>query len=381
MAMAAWLYFVFHIGRKQYFSNTHGWLGMSPSYKGKVSIIIGLFNVSKYLEEKKLSCILNQSWKDLEILLINDGSTDNTAGICEELAKQDARIRIVDKPNGGLGSARNAGLDAASGEFVWFYDVDDDVELNLVEKNVGWIKDSGADMTVFGMSYTYPDTDYTEASHFKDWVFKSNEELKASFVDRLFLVPNGNGFVTNKFYRKDFLDRVHARFGLQRIQQDELFNLQLYPNVNRLYLSSEVLYHYFIYNSGNNRSRYIPERISVYESIFDGINEFQKDWGLKDKRMEDAAYERLYQGIGISILFNTFHPDAPSSQKWKREEINGILSRPTVLRCLDHFTKNNSFNIEGKLFLHAYNARNYSQIRLFRSVFQALRKIKHSFTF
>ena len=241
------------------------------SYKGTVSIIIGLFNVSKYLEEKKLSCILNQSWKDLEILLINDGSTDNTAGICEELAKQDARIRIVDKPNGGLGSARNAGLDAATGEFVWFYDVDDDVELDLVEKNVRWMQEYQADMTIFGMSYTYPDTGHTETSHFKDRLFTSNEELKACFVDDIFLVPNGNGFVINKFYRLDFIQRTHTRFGWQRIQQDELFNLQLYPNVNRLYLSSEVLYHYFIYNSGNNRSRYIPERISVYESIFDSI--------------------------------------------------------------------------------------------------------------
>ena len=88
--------------------------------KGKVSIIIGLFNISKYLEEKRLSCILNQSWRDLEILLINDGSTDNTPKICQELAKEDARIRLINKQNGGLGSARNAGLDAATGEFVWF---------------------------------------------------------------------------------------------------------------------------------------------------------------------------------------------------------------------------------------------------------------------
>ena len=354
---------------------------MSPSYKGKVSIIVGLFNVSKYLEEKRLSCILQQTWSNLEILLINDGSTDNTPDICQKLAKEDARIRLINKPNGGLGSARNAGLDAASGEFVWFYDVDDEVELDLVEKNIGWIKDFNADMIVFGMTYTDSDTGNTEASHFNDWFFNSNEDLKAGFVDKLFLVPNGNGFVTNKFYRKEFLGRVHARFGRQRIQQDELFNLQLYPNVNRLYLSSEVLYHYFIYNSGNNRSCYIPDRILVYESIFDGINTFQREWRLKDKRMEDAAYKRLYQGIGLSVIFNTFHPDAPSSQKWKREEINRILSRPTVLRCLDHFTKHNDFKLEGKLFLHAFNARNYSQIRILRFFFQALRKIKHSFTF
>lgn len=349
------------------------------SNKGKVSIIIGLFNVSKYLEEKRLSCILNQSWRDLEILLINDGSTDNTPKICQELAKEDARIRLINKPNGGLGSARNAGLDAATGEFVWFYDVDDDVELDLVEKNVRWMQEYEVDMTVFGMTFTYSNTSHTETSHFKNRLLKSNEELKACFVDVIFLVSNGNGFVINKFYRQTFLERVGARFGWQRIQQDELFNLQLYPRVNRLYLSQEQFYHYFIYSSGNNRSRYIPDRILIYESIFDGINRLYKDWDLQDKRMEEAAYKRLYQGINLSVLFNTFHPDAPSSRKWKKDELQGILSRPTVRMCLDYFTKHNEFNVEGKMFLHAYNARSYSQICFLRTIFQALRRIKHTF--
>jgi glycosyltransferase involved in cell wall biosynthesis len=350
-------------------------------YKGKVSIIIGLFNVSKYLEEKRLSCILHQSWSNLEILLINDGSTDNTSDLCRELAKDDARIRLINKPNGGLGSARNAGLDAATGEFVWFYDVDDDVELDLIEKNVRWMQDYQVDMTVFGMYYSYPDSGRTETSHFKDHLFTSNDELKASFVDDLFLVPNGNGFVINKFYRRDFIQCARARFGWQRIQQDELFNLQLYPNVNRLYVSSEPLYHYFIYSNGNNRSRFIPDRILIYESIFDGINHFQEDWNLKDKRVQEDAYKRFYQGIDQCILFNSFHPAAPSSRKWKRGEIIGILSRPMVRRCLEHFTKHNKFNIEGKLFLHAYNARSYSQIRFLRAVFMALRRIKHTLLF
>lgn len=352
---------------------------MSPSCSDKVSIIIGLFNVSKYLEEKRLSCIIQQTWSNLEILLINDGSTDNTPIICQELAKENARIRLINKSNGGLGSARNAGLDAATGEFVWFYDVDDDVELDLVEKNVRWMKDYHVDMTIFGMSYTYPDTGRTEESHFKDRLFTSNEELKACFVDDIFLVPNGNGFVINKFYRRDFIQRIRARFGWQRIQQDELFNLQLYPCVNRLFLSSEQLYHYFIYTSGNNRSRFISDRILIYESIFCGINRFQEDWNLKDKRMEDAAYKRLYQGINLSVLFNTFHPDAPSSRKWKRDDVLGILSRPTVLRCLYYFTKHNDFNLEGKLFLHAYNTRSYSLICFLRTVFLSLRRIKHTF--
>ena len=345
--------------------------------KGKVSVIIGLFNVVKYLEEKRLSCILQQSWNNLEILLINDGSTDNTPEICRELAREDSRIKFIDKTNGGLGSARNAGLDSASGEFVWFYDVDDDVELDLVEKNVRWMQDFGVDMTIFGMTLTYPDTGKTEESHFTDRLFTNNDDLKASFVDELFLVPNGNGFVWNKFYRLDFIQRVRARFGHQLIQQDELFNLQLYPQVCRLYLSSEALYHYYIYSSGNNRSRYIPNRILIYESIFCGINRFQEAWNLKDKRMEDAAYRRFYQGIDNSIRFNTFHSEAPSSRRWKKQEIISILSRPLVSRCLDYIGCHKCLSFEDNLICQAYTSLSFTKILVYRMLFNALRQIKH----
>ena len=348
-------------------------------YKGKVSIIIGLFNVAKYLEGKRVSCILNQSWRDIEIILVNDGSTDETPRICEELAREDPRIKIINKPNGGLGSARNAGLDAASGEFVWFYDVDDNVEVDLVEKNVRWMQEFGVDMTVFGMTYTYPDTGHTETSHFKDRLLNHNEELKACFLDELFLIPNGNGFVINKFYRRDFINRTRARFGWQRIQQDELFNLQLYPHAERLYVSSELLYHYFIYSSGNNRSKYIPDRILIYESIFDGMRRVQEDWGLTDERWEGVAYKRFYQGIDNAILFNTFHPEAPHSPKWKKQEVLNILSRPKVCKCLEYTSKHNKLNFEGRLFLRAYKANRFSEIRILRSGFRALRSIKHAF--
>ena len=347
-------------------------------YKGKVSTIIGLFNVARYLEGKRLSCILQQSWRDIEIILVNDGSTDETPRICEELAREDARIKIVNKPNGGLGSARNAGLDAASGEFVWFYDVDDDAELNLIEKNVRWMQEYGVDMTIFGMHYIYPDTGYAETSHFVDKLVESNETLKSIFVDEILMVPNGNGFVTNKFYRKEFLDRFGFRFGEQRIQQDEFFNLQLYPSVERLYISSELLYHYYIYNTGNNRSRYIPDRIRIYESIFDGLMGLRDGWGIQDERLVNYAYRRFYHGIGISVLFNTFHRDAPRSHKWKRAEIRSILSRAKVRECLDHFAGHNYFSLEGRLFFRAYRACCYPGICFLRAMFSFLRKVKHA---
>ena len=352
---------------------------MEGCREGTVSVIIGLFNVSEYLERKRLSCVLNQTWKDLEIILVNDGSTDGTLDICRRLASEDSRIRIVDKPNGGLGSARNAGLDAAEGEFVWFYDVDDEADPDLVGKNVKWMREHGTDLNIFGINFINSDTGSKDTSRFKDRLLESNEALKAVFMDELFLVPNGNGFAWNKFYRREFIERLNARFGWQRIQQDEVFNLKLYPHAERVYVSSEPLYSYYIYSGGNNRSRYIPDRILIYESIFDGIRELRDSWDLRDGRLEGYAYKRFWQGIGNSVLFNTFHPDAPSSCRWRRQQVKGILSRPKVRECLDYESLHNNFNLEGRLFLKAYRSSDFGMICLLRSIFSGLRKVKRFF--
>lgn len=349
---------------------------MNSYRQATVSVIIGLFNVSKYLEKKRLSCVLGQSWRDLEIILVNDGSTDNTLDICREMASTDSRIVIVDKSNGGLGSARNAGLDVASGEYIWFYDVDDEADINLVEKNVLWMQDYATDMTVFGTWFIYPDTSHKDYSHFKERLLESNEALKNIFLDELFLVPNGNGFVWNKFYRRDFIERNGIRFGEQYIQQDELFNLKLYPYAERVYVSSELLYYYYIYNKGNSRSHYIPNRIGIYESIYDGINDFQKQWDINDKRLVVYVHKRFYQGINTSVLYNTFHNEAPSSVKWKKQEIERILSRPKVRSCLKYVSSIDHKGLEDSILLHAFQLKNYYYICCLRAIFITLRYIK-----
>lgn len=350
---------------------------MNSQDQAKVSVIIGLFNVSRFLEEKRLSCVLSQTWQNLEIILVNDGSTDHTPDICRELALKDSRIVLIDKTNGGLGSARNAGLDAASGEFVWFYDVDDEADTHLVEKNVLWMQNFAADMNIFGAWFHYSDTGQTETSHFNDRLIESNEELKTIFLEELFFVSNGNGFVWNKFYRRDFIEKNGIRFGEQRIQQDELFNLKLYPYAQRVFVSSELLYHYYIYNIGNSRSHYIPDRILIYESVFDGIKAFRKQWDINDKRLETYARKRFYQGIKSSVLFNTFHQEAPASMKWRKQEIERILSRPKVRSCLKHVSSINHMGLEEKLFLHAFQLRNFYYISCLNGIFKILRRIKH----
>lgn len=340
-----------------------------------VSVIICCYNVSHWLETKRLSCILNQSYSNLEIILVDDGSTDNTLPLCRDLATVDGRIKVITKENGGLGSARNVGLDAATGKYVWFYDVDDEAEVDLIEKNVSWMENGQTDMNIFSYWCITPSQNLTQEIHLKKQLFTTNTDLKNAFIDDLLFVPNGNGFAWNKFYRRSFIEKHHFRFGDQRIQQDELFNLQLYPHVERTYISDELLYHYFIYNTGNNRSRFIPNRIDIYISIYNGILDFAKKWHLNDRRVNHYADKRLYAGIQSSILFNTFHPDAPYSKGDRKRIISDILRREEVKCCLGHL-KNKPRSIEGSCYYHAFCSGSYFCICACRYFFEVARAIK-----
>ena len=98
-----------------------------------ISVVLPIYNVEKYLR-RCLDSVVNQTYKNLEILLINDGSTDNCLKICEEYAKSDNRVQVINKNNAGLGMARNTGIDYAKGEYICFFDSDDYIELNTIEK-------------------------------------------------------------------------------------------------------------------------------------------------------------------------------------------------------------------------------------------------------
>lgn len=347
----------------------------------KVSIIIGLYNVSSFLKEKELSCLLNQTYPNLEIILVNDGSTDDTLTICNGLAAKDKRIVIVNKENGGLGSARNAGLDAATGEYIWFYDVDDEAELDLVEKNVRWMQTYHTDMNIFGYYCITPHLQTTDEVQLKERNITDNETLKSIFIDELLLVPNGNGFAWNKFYRKAFIDKHQFRFGNQRIQQDEVFNLQFYPTLDNVYISSELLYHYYIYNTGNTRSKFIKNRYDIYHSIFNHLMDFANHWNLHDKRLEKYTFQRFYSGIENVILFNTFHPDSGYSRHVQKEEVLRILNLASTKECLRYIKQHLHLGLEQRLYLNAYINQSFYQILWLKKISKILRDIKHFLSF
>ena len=336
-----------------------------------VSVLISLYNVERFLLNKRLTDVREQTYSNIEIILVDDGSTDNTATLIEDLAREDKRIKTIHKENGGLGSARNVGLDAAVGEYVYFCDVDDDIHLDLIEKCVFLIQKYQADLLIFGFNEIYKSgvKPPNEVSYI-DKVIECNDDLKKVFVDTIML-SNGADFVWNKFYSRSFIENHHFRFGNLCIQQDGVFNIKIYPHVNRMVISSAVLYDYYFYGSGNNRARYIPNRFNIYHSIYKQLTSTCTQWGVMDKHCLEFITQKFYKGLIATFLDNPFYKGCPYKYKDRKREFKEILSNPDVQDCLANMEGSSYFKGIKSISYYwlSYRLKSYEMLTLLRWLF------------
>ena len=341
----------------------------------KVSIISGIYNVSKFLKQWKVKDIIDQTYTDWELILVDDGSTDESGAICDDLAQSDRRIKVIHKENGGLGSARNAGLDAAEGEYVWFYDVDDHAELNLLEYCVKEMDAQQLDLMMFGFRAITPDLNLEEDVHLNESLLDGQQQLCEHYLDDILFVKYGNGFAWNKFYRRSFLEKHHLRYENQRIQQDEVFNLKVYPHLERVYLSHKVLYHYYIYEKGNTRSRFIPDRFDIYKSVRQHFEDLKIFWGLDDGRLDDYLNRRFYDSVMQCFKFNLTHPDCKWTTDQKRAEMKRINSDALTQQAYAWAEKNHN-GFEQRIFRKACQQESLFKIKVYSKLFNILHSIR-----
>lgn len=177
---------------------------------GKVSIIVPIYNVEKYLS-KCIESILSQTYKNIEIILVNDGSLDNSAQICDEYAKKDDRIIVIHKANGGVSSARNAGLDIATGKYIGFVDPDDYIENNMYELMVNKIEKYKADIAICG--YDYINENYTIERYYhiqQDEILTQKQFMSMQFD----MPPTIRHVVWNKLFIAKTLKKIRFPEGI-----------------------------------------------------------------------------------------------------------------------------------------------------------------------
>ena len=171
----------------------------------KVSLVVPVYNAEKYLA-KSIESMLSQSLKEMELILVNDGSKDNSLAICEEYAKKDSRITVINKKNEGACIARNTGIARAKGKYIQLADADDYIDNNMLEEQYNLAEKTNAEVVMCGMKFDVHQKDgqvVTSEAHYKDMVLSSQEEIKPIFMD-LFdnLLFN---YTHNKLYNAEFL--------------------------------------------------------------------------------------------------------------------------------------------------------------------------------
>lgn len=337
-----------------------------------VSVIIPIYNVCSFIGHG-LQQILDQSYKDFEVILVDDGSTDNSYEECLLWSRKDKRIRVLHQQNRGAGGARNLGLEQAKGEYIYFFDIDDEISCDLLNYNVAIMRQMDVDMVVFG--YKNVETTFksqTDVS-FPEIEISSNEQLRDVYVDEF--IMKVNGFPWNKFYKKAFLDKNNLRFENQRIQQDEVFNMLCYRYVRKMYISPKILYTYYIYEKGNTRSRFIADRFEIYKSVRQHFELLKTFWNLADKRLDDYLNNRFYSSVLQCMLFNLQHPDCPWTNEEKRLEMERIMSDPYTMEAFAYAKRHNS-GLEQKLYIYACENKSLWQIQSVTWVFGKLHNIR-----
>lgn len=220
---------------------------------GVVSVVLPIYGVEKYLD-RCINSIVNQTYSNLEIILVDDGSPDNCPVMCDEWAKKDHRIQAIHKKNAGQGMARNTGIEHAHGEYICFVDSDDYIAADTVEKCIAAAKKNDAEVVLFGFNRVRPSGEIgvriipqLEKTYFQD------EEIKAFFLPALVGPDPNTGKTYNLsmsismcFYSMDLIQRTNWRVVSEReiISEDVFSLLLLYNDVKRVAVIPEALYYY-----------------------------------------------------------------------------------------------------------------------------------------
>lgn len=278
----------------------------------KYSVIIPVYNVEKYID-RCLKSIISQNYDDLEIIVIDNGSTDSSGSICDTYANEYANISVYHIENHGVGSARNFGLSKARGEFIYFVDSDDYLVGNLfAEFEDKLVPD--LDLLVFSY-YNSFEQEMTERNRTKKSLPYSGSYDKYSFtkIFKDLFLSDMLYTVWNKFYRRAFLIENNISFEKYELGEDVRFNLNVYRNVTKVYLSQESYYVYVIGRKGSAMSGYNPKRLQYQLQELKLVDSLLKDWHIDSSNLDNTVKARIL----MSNIHNISKQKLPVTKKVK----------------------------------------------------------------
>lgn len=300
-----------------------------------ISVIVPIFNVEEYLEQC-IESIVNQSYKNLEIILVDDESPDNCPVLCDQWAKKDPRIRVIHKENGGLSDARNAGMTIAKGELIGFVDGDDWISQDMYKLLHDKIILDGCDIAAGGVIKVYEDGRNEEKLTSEFSGILSKEEAMCALISETDIKQP----VWYKLYKKSILKDI--LFATGKCHEDVFWSYQVFGNANRIGVISTPCYYYRQRKRSIMSQRYSLKRLDILEAKV-----------LRQEYLEKEMPALVSVGKCDLIFSCIYHMQASLATLSKREKSQALI-RILNIKKRYHFSKNDVRQLDFKQKIWAF---------------------------
>lgn len=276
-----------------------------------ISIVIPIYNVENYVE-KCLNSVIRQTYNNIEIILIDDGSKDKSKEICDSYARKDKRINVIHKENRGVSSARNTGIEAAKGNYITFIDSDDYIDEDYIEKLYGLCIKNNSDIVICGVKDEDCDGN----------IVKQSKEIKVNLNKKDFLkeLLNQQYFFTvcwAKFYKRDIIGNIRFNENM-KIAEDFDFLYRLLDNVHNVYVdTTEKMYHFLMREGSATKSGFNADwqkEIELCQKIVDDVSSKWTD-------LEKYAIKRYFNAVMSCMIMVLKSNSEKNDIKYLREKL------------------------------------------------------------
>lgn len=304
----------------------------------KVSIIVPVYNIPENILRKCVESTIHQTMKEIEIILVDDGSTNNSGLICDEYSSKDKRIRVIHKENGGLSAARNTGFENATGDWITFLDSDDWIDEHTCEDTYKLGVESNSDVVLFGTIQEFEHYKNPFKYHYKDGQIFQGSQCKELQCEIL----NFTGNIATawaKLFRRNFLvdngleHNAELRQGSEGIE----FNIRVFEKVTRAYFTDRIYYHY-IFNPNSISAKHDEKNHYFVIMCFEEIQREIKDSSNR-QMLERYLFNRFAYVIAATAVSGYFSPLNKQSYRDKKNSFIQYLENDFVKKTLNNYER------------------------------------------
>ncbi|EOU1115907.1 glycosyltransferase [Clostridium perfringens] len=326
----------------------------------KVSIIVPIYKVERYIN-KCLDSIINQSYKNIEIILVDDGSPDNCGKISDNYAKKDSRIKSLHKENGGLSDARNYGMKYATGDYILFVDSDDWLKRNFVETLVNIAIKSKADIVQSGFYYTYEDHLLYDDRYYSEnmnYIELNTQELMKELV----INERVKNFAWGKLYKKSLINDIPFKKGV--LFEDVFWAHKVMDRVNKYIICHKPMY-YYLQRNDSIVSTYTVRNLDIVRGLKERHIFIEKNYS----NLVNESYKIITKTILLHYYLLSNNKEKDLDRLYRTELRNYIIDNYKIIR--EAISDDKELKIELDLF-----RVNYSLSRIYVILNKILRKLK-----